>query len=200
MKPDTPVGQPDMNYINKIGAAVGEIVRKYNLEHKTVVNSFDFWKVRAAKLNNPKLVAGNYFYPGEFDATTYDSHAVYGSFPGLEACSAAIPDRLQFMQFLYQTGAVLKTYNGSFFTCNYLVFNNPKVSNLSKAEQSKLFGGQVSGGAYTIYRMAYTIEQIDKEEKVIDDMVKWGVDRLLLAMHRLLDYNFNLPAPSGQIL
>ncbi|EDV25134.1 uncharacterized protein TRIADDRAFT_56748 [Trichoplax adhaerens] len=179
MKPDTPVKQPDMNYINKIGAAVGNIVRKYNLENKSVVNSFDFWKVRAAKMSNPKLVVGNYFYPDEFQAATYDSHAEYGSFPGLEACSKAIPDRLQFMRFLFETGAVLKTYNGSFFTMNSLVYNNPLVSNLTKKQMEGLFGGQVSGGAYTIYRMAQTIEQIDAQEKEIDNMMKWGVDRLI---------------------
>ena len=88
------------------------------------------------------------------------------------------------MQFLYQTGAVLKTYNGSFFTCNYLVYNNSHVSNLTKAEMSRQFGGQVSGGAYTLYRIAYTIEQMDREEKIIDNMIKWGVDRW-----QYFDYN-----------
>ncbi|EDV25135.1 uncharacterized protein TRIADDRAFT_56749 [Trichoplax adhaerens] len=179
MKPDTPVKQPDMDYVNRIGAAIGNIVRKYNLENKSVVNSFDFWKVRAAKMSNPELVVGNYFYPEEFDAVNYDSHAIYGSFPGLEACSKAIPDRLQFMRFLFETGAVLKTYNGSFFTTDSLIYNNPLVSNLTKNQMVALFGGQVSGGAYTIYRMAQTIKQIDAQEKEIDNMIKWGVKRLI---------------------
>ena len=51
----------DLQHSLDTGKEVAKMVRKFKLEKKAVLNSFDYFKTMAAKQENPDVVVGNLF-------------------------------------------------------------------------------------------------------------------------------------------
>lgn len=172
------------------------------MEKKVFVNSFDAFTTAAVKRRNPNLVVGTFFYFGEF-AENYDAKKEYGDLPNLSKCLRVLPNGPNFTEYLLMTGAVLKTYQGAFFDMDYKIY--PQfMKQITYNGLSKYYGHQASPGAWTIYKMTLPEEELKATDKLIQEMIGWGLQRLITddpdRVAKLLDRYDSGSGPSYQIL
>ena len=151
-----------------VGQKVAELLTELRVENKVLLASFDPFKILAAKKKNPALVIGTFYKTGMWkDATADGLKSEFGDLPGLNQCVAAAPKGKEFMDFIFQSGALLKSTKGSFVVMNYELYTDDTFQTF-KTNYSSDF----SFGAFIIDNLALTDQQRKEDEKFLDLLIQ----------------------------
>jgi len=154
----------------------------------------------AAKQQNPSLVVGTFYKKGMWDQSYADTmKSEFGDLPGMRQCVERAPNGTEFMDFLFQTGDLLKSTNSSFVVMDYNIFNNPQYSNNTFQTFAENYSPDLSFGAFIIDNLALTDEQRENDEKVLDLLIKEKASALVTDdVPRLLKKLGRTPASTDQ--
>lgn len=121
----------DRTESEKIGKAVAKLIAEKGLLDKVLLASFDPFKILAAKKENPSLTVGIFYKKGMWEQINADNmKREYGDLPGMRQCVESAPNNgTEFMEFLFETGDLLRSTNSSFVVMDYNIYNNAKYSN-----------------------------------------------------------------------
>ena len=106
---------------------MAKLIRKLNMINEVFVVSSDPFKLLSVNHENSKVVTG-WWFKKEFykDSTTKKMRKEFVDLNGLRSCYIkTAPTGAQFAPFLYETGIVTKSVNGSLFDGSYDVINDP---------------------------------------------------------------------------
>lgn len=165
----------DRTESEKIGKAVAKLITEKGFVNKVLLSSFDPLKIQAAKQENPFLVVGQFYKTGMWKSATSDKmKKQLVHLRGLENCTRKPSNGTEFMNFLFQTNALLRATKSSFVVMDYNMFNNREYSNNS----FKTFEG-LSFGAFIIDNLALSQEQREKDEAKLDLLIQNKVAALI---------------------
>lgn len=104
----------DRTESEKIGPAVAKLIAEKGLLDKVLLASFDPFKILAAKKENPSLTVGIFYKKGMWDQRNADDmKREYGDLPGMRQCVESAPNGTDFMEFLFETGDLLRSTNST---------------------------------------------------------------------------------------
>ena len=176
-----------------VGRAVAKLVTDKGEAKNVLLSSFDPFKIVAAKQQNPSLVVGTFYKKGMWGQIYADTmKSEFGDLPGMRQCVEKAPNGTELMDFLFQTGDLLKSTNSSFVVMDYNIFNNPQYSNNTFQTFAENYSPDVSFGAFIIDNLALTDEQRKNDEKTLElliaksasALVTDDVPRLLMKLDR----------------
>ena len=170
----------DRTESEKIGQAVAKLIAEKGLLDKVLLASFDPFKILAAKNENPSLTVGIFYKKGMWDQRDADDmKSEYGDLPGMRQCVESAPNGTEFMDFLFETGDLLRSTNSSFVVMDYNIYNNPKYSNNTFQTFKENYSPSLSYGAFIIDNLALTDEQRTKDDKILDMLIQNSASALV---------------------
>lgn len=178
MKPSDP--PYDLDHSRETGVAVAKMVKKLGLESQVVLSSFDPFKLYHArkelgKLNVCFLVATEYWRDTKFrNASMVDLQ----NLEGLKDCIKNMSQG-DYGRFILESGAVVKAIGASSLDMDYTIYNNPKYSNGTFGMFRKNYGERFSYGAWTVYKMKFSEQQLNHSEAAIQTLIDNGAERLI---------------------
>ena len=156
-----------------VGKKVAQLVTDKGVADKVLLSSFDPFKILAAKKREPSLVVGIFYkMPMWNDSTANDMKKEFGDLPGMKECVKQAPNGTEFMKFLFFSGALLKSTNGSFVVMDYRIFNNDEYSNNTFQTFQENYSPDLSFGAFIIDNLAHTEKQRKEGEKTLDLLIE----------------------------
>lgn len=163
----------DRTESEKIGQAVAKLIAEKGLLDKVLLASFDPFKILAAKKENPSLAVGIFYKKGMWDQRNADDmKREYGDLPGMRQCVESAPNGTEFMEFLFETGDLLRSTNSSFVVMDYNIYNNEKYSNNTFETFKENYSPSLSFGAFIIDNLALTDEQRTRDDKILDMLIQ----------------------------
>lgn len=163
----------DRTESEKIGQAVAKLIAEKGLLDKVLLASFDPFKILAAKKENPSLTVGIFYKKGMWEQRDADHmKREYGDLPGMRQCVESAPNGTEFMEFLFETGDLLRSTNSSFVVMDYNIYNNAKYSNNTFQTFKENYSPSLSFGAFIIDNLALTDEQRTKDDKILDMLIQ----------------------------
>ncbi|XP_073253101.1 uncharacterized protein [Porites lutea] len=170
----------DRTESEKIGQTVAKLIAEKGLLDKVLLASFDPFKILAAKKENPSLTVGIFYKKGMWDQRDADDmKSEYGDLPGMRQCLESAPNGTEFMEFLFETGDLLRSTNSSFVVMDYNIYNNPKYSNNTFQTFKENYSPSLSFGAFIIDNLALTDEQRTKDDKILDMLIQNSASTLV---------------------
>lgn len=170
----------DRTESEKIGKAVAKLIAEKGLLDKVLLASFDPFKILAAKNENPSLTVGIFYKKGMWDQRDADHiKREYGDLPGMRQCVESAPNGTEFMEFLFETGDLLRSTNSSFVVMDYNIYNNAKYSNNTFQTFRENYSPSLSFGAFIIDNLALTDEQRTKDDKILDMLIQNSASTLV---------------------
>lgn len=170
----------DRTESEKIGQAVAKLIAEKGLLDKVLLASFDPFKILAAKKENPSLTVGIFYKKGMWEQRDADHmKREYGDLPGMRECVESAPNGTEFMEFLFETGDLLRSTNSSFVVMDYNIYNNPKYSNNTFQTFKENYSPSLSFGAFIIDNLALTDEQRTKDDKILDMLIQNSASALV---------------------
>ena len=164
----------------KIGKAVAKLIAEKGLMDKVLLASFDPFKILAAKLENPSLAVGIFYKTGMWDQRNADHmKKEYKHLPGMRQCVERAPNRTEFMEFLFETGDLLRSTNSSFVVMDYNIYNNSKYSTNTFKTFKENYSPSLSFGAFIIDNLALTDEQRTRDDNILDMLIQNSVSALV---------------------
>lgn len=164
----------------KIGKAVAKLIAEKGLLDKVLLASFDPFKILAAKKENPSLTVGIFYKKGMWEQRDADHmKREYGDLPGMRQCLESAPNGTEFMEFLFETGDLLRSTNSSFVVMDYNIYNNAKYSNNTFQTFKENYSPSLSFGAFIIDNLALTDEQRTKDDKILDMLIQNSASALV---------------------
>lgn len=164
----------------KIGKAVAKLIAEKGLLDKVLLASFDPFKILAAKKENPSLTVGIFYKKGMWEQRDADHmKREYGDLPGMRQCVESAPNGTEFMDFLFETGDLLRSTNSSFVVMDYNIYNNAKYSNNTFQTFKENYSPSLSFGAFIIDNLALTDEQRTKDDKILDMLIQNSASALV---------------------
>ena len=153
-----------------VGQEVAKLVTDLGVVNNVLLASFDPFKILAAKKANPSLVVGIFYKtkmwednPAAVNATKME----FGDLPNMQQCVKDAPTGRDFMNVLFQSGALLKSTDRSFVVMDYNIFNNEKYSNDTFQTFKGNYRNDLSFWAFIIDNLA-----LSKAEREADDKVR----------------------------
>ena len=163
----------DRTESEKIGKAVAKLIAEKGLLDKVLLASFDPFKILAAKKENPSLTVGIFYKKGMWEQRDADHiKREYGDLPGMRQCVESAPNGTEFMEFLFETGDLLRSTNSSFVVMDYNIYNNAKYSNNTFQTFKENYSPSLSFGAFIIDNLALTDEQRTRDDKILDMLIQ----------------------------
>ena len=164
----------DRTESEKIGQAVAKLIAEKGLLDKVLLASFDPFKILAAKKENPSLTVGIFYKKGMWEQINADNmKREYGDLPGMRQCVESAPNNgTEFMEFLFETGDLLRSTNSSFVVMDYNIYNNAKYSNNTFQTFKENYSPSLSFGAFIIDNLALTDEQRTRDDKILDMLIQ----------------------------
>ena len=164
----------DRTESEKIGQAVAKLIAEKGLLDKVLLASFDPFKILAAKKENPSLTVGIFYKKGMWEQINADNmKREYGDLPGMRQCVESAPNNgTEFMEFLFETGDLLRSTNSSFVVMDYNIYNNEKYSNNTFETFKENYSPSLSFGAFIIDNLALTDEQRTRDDKILDMLIQ----------------------------
>ncbi|KAM7436201.1 hypothetical protein ABFA07_013958 [Porites harrisoni] len=170
----------DRTESEKIGKAVAKLIAEKGLLDKVLLASFDPFKILAAKKENPSLTVGIFYKKGMWEQRDADHmKREYGDLPGMRQCVESAPNGTEFMEFLFETGDLLRSTNSSFVVMDYNIYNNAKYSNNTFQTFKENYSPSLSFGAFIIDNLALTDEQRTKDDKILDMLIQNSASALV---------------------
>lgn len=170
----------DRTESEKIGQAVAKLIAEKGLLDKVLLASFDPFKILAAKKENPSLTVGIFYKKGMWEQRDADHmKREYGDLPGMRECVESAPNGTEFMEFLFETGDLLRSTNSSFVVMDYNIYNNPKYSNNTFQTFKENYSPSLSFGAFIIDNLALTDAQRTKDDKILDMLIQNSASALV---------------------
>ena len=124
---DAPPESPlERDHALRVGQGVAKLIPKLNMIDEVFVVSSDPFKLLAVNYYNSVIVTG-WWFKKEFyvDATIKRMRMEFIDLVGLRDCYVkTAPTGLEFAPFLYETGIVTKSVNGSLFDASFDIINN----------------------------------------------------------------------------
>ena len=164
-----------------VGQEVAKLVTNLGVVNNVLLASFDPFKIWAAKKVNPSLVVGIFYKTKMWD----DPDAInvtkmeFGDLPNMQQCVEEAPTGRDFMNVLFQSGALLKSTNGSFVVMDYNIFNNEKYSNDTFQTFKDNYRIDLSFGAFIIDNLALSKAEREADDKVLDLLIENDVSCLV---------------------
>ena len=163
----------DRTESEKIGKAVAKLIAEKGLLDKVLLASFDPFKILAAKKENPSLTVGIFYKKGMWEQRDAEHmKREYGDLPGMRQCVESAPNGTEFMEFLFETGDLLRSTNSSFVVMDYNIYNNAKYSNNTFQTFRENYSPSLSFGAFIIDNLALTDEQRTRDDKILDMLIQ----------------------------
>ena len=163
----------DRTESEKIGQAVAKLIAEKGLLDKVLLASFDPFKILAAKKENPSLAVGIFYKKGMWEQRDADHmKREYGDLPGMRQCVESAPNGTEFMEFLFETGDLLRSTNSSFVVMDYNIYNNEKYSNNTFETFKENYSPSLSFGAFIIDNLALTDEERTRDDKILDMLIQ----------------------------
>lgn len=170
----------DRTESEKIGQAVARLIAEKGLLDKVLLASFDPFKILAAKKENPSLAVGIFYKKGMWEQRDADHmKREYGDLPGMRQCVESAPNGTEFMEFLFETGDLLRSTNSSFVVMDYNIYNNPKYSSNTFQTFKENYSPSLSFGAFIIDNLALTDEQRTRDDKILDMLIQNSASALV---------------------
>lgn len=165
----------------RVGEMVAQLVKDLGVTDKVLLSSFDPFKVLAAKEKNPSLAVGIFYKKGMWDdpSSVATMKAEYRDLPGMRECVDKAPNGTKFMDFLFQSGDLLKSTNSSYVVMDYNIFDNPKYSNNTFQTFADNYSPALSFGAFIIDNLALTDEERKQAEPKLDLLIGQNVSALV---------------------
>ena len=156
---------------------MAKLIAEKGLLDKVLLASFDPFKILAAKKENPSLTVGIFYKKGMWEQINADNmKREYGDLPGMRQCVESAPNNgTEFMEFLFETGDLLRSTNSSFVVMDYNIYNNAKYSNNTFQTFKENYSPSLSFGAFIIDNLALTDEQRTKDDKYADSKQCIGI-------------------------
>ena len=157
-----------------VGQEVAKLVTDLGVVNNVLLSSFDPFKIWAAKKVNPSLVVGIFYKTKMWDdpAAINVTKMEFGDLPNMQQCVEEAPTGRDFMNVLFQSGALLKSTNGSFVVMDYNIFNNEKYSNDTFQRFKDNYRNDLSFGAFIIDNLALSKAEREADDKVLDLLIE----------------------------
>ena len=171
----------DRNESETVGEAVAKLVTDQGVVDKVLLSSFDPFKILAAKRVNPSLVVGSFYKKqmwDDLDAINV-TKSEFGDLPNMKQCVEDAPTGRDFMNVLFQNGALLKSTNGSFVVMDYKIFNNKEYSSDTFQTFKDNYSKNLSFGSFIIDNLALSKAQREKDDEVVDLLIENHVSCLI---------------------
>ena len=164
-----------------VGKEVAKLVGDLGVVNNVLLASFDPFKIWAAKKENPSLVVGIFYKKQMWDdpATINVTKMEFGDLPNMQQCVKDAPTGRDFMNVLFQSGALLKSTNGSFVVMDYNIFDNEKYSNDTFQTFKDNYRNDLSFGAFIIDNLALSKAEREADDKVLDLLIENDVSCLV---------------------
>ena len=164
-----------------VGQEVAKLVTDLGVVNNVLLASFDPFKILAAKKENPSLVVGLFYKTKMWDdpATINVTKMEFGDLPNMQQCVEDAPTGRDFMNVLFQSGALLKSTDGSFVVMDYNIFNNEKYSNDTFQTFKGNYRNDLSFGAFIIDNLALSKAEREADDKVLDLLIENDVSCLV---------------------
>ena len=162
----------DRSESEKIGKAVAKLISSKGVTNKVLLSSFDPFKILAAKKAYPSIVIGMFYKKGMWDQNAVDAMKNhFRDLPGMSLCVGNAPNGTKFMDFLFETGDLLKSTNSTYVVMDYNIYNNPKFSNNTFQTFKDNYSPELSFGAFIIDNLALTDAQRANDETILDLLI-----------------------------
>ena len=164
------------------GKAVAKLIRKFGLEKKVLLTSLDAFKVFAAKIENPAIVTGSYLMERYWKQSSLWYTGVKDNLktlPGLETCLLSLPNNSSLLDFLFQTGSMVKAGNGSLAEFEFGLFSNTQLIKDPLKTLRENYNKDITFGVSTVYSMALSENEIAATESKVQYLIDKGVARLI---------------------
>ena len=155
------------------------------MEDEVFVVSSDPFKLLTLNHENPNIVSG-WWLKKEFynDQIAGKMRQEFTDLNGLRDCyKKTAPTGIKFLPFLYETGIVTKSVNGSIFDASFDVLDNAKFfdgrSDTTKSILQKNYNRKMSYGAILAYYEDLVPRDKKKDKEKLSIEVKRGLDRIL---------------------
>lgn len=171
----------DRNETETVGEEVAKLVTDLGVVDKVLLSSFDPFKILAAKRVNPSLVVGSFYKKqmwDDLDAINV-TKSEFGDLPNMKQCVEDAPTGRDFMNVLFQSGALLKSTNGSFVVMDYKIFNNKEYSSDTFQTFKDNYSKNLSFGSFIIDNLALSKAQREKDDEVVDLLIENHVSCLV---------------------
>ena len=164
-----------------VGEEVAKLVTDLGVVNNVLLSSFDPFKILAAKRVNPSLVVGSFYKRQMWDDATAIKvmKSEFGDLPNMKQCVEKSPNGRDFMNVLFQTGALLKSTNGSFVVMDYKIFSNTEYSKDTFKTFKDNYSKDLSFGSFIIDNLDLSKAQRDEDFKVVDLLIKNNVSCLV---------------------
>lgn len=124
---DAPPESPlERDHALRVGRGIAKLIPKLNMIEEVFVVSSDPFKLLAVNYYKPAIITG-WWFKTEFyvNATIKRMRKEFIDLVGLRDCYIkTAPTGLEFAPFLYETGIVTKSVNGSVFDASFDIINN----------------------------------------------------------------------------
>ena len=183
---DAPPESPlERDHALRVGLAVGKLIRKLNMIDDVFVVSSDPFKLLAVNHENSAIVTGWWFKKEFYVNTTIKRmRDEFIDLVGLRDCYIkTAPTGLEFAPFLYETGIVTKSVNGSVFDASLDILNNAAYFS-GRAENTlnvlkKNYNSKMHYGAIVkFYQERMTLDKKTVSTK-LDSLKNNGMDRII---------------------
>eukprot|EP00795_Rhopilema_esculentum_P000236 gene236-9876_t len=183
---DAPPENPaERDHALRLGLGVGKLIRKLKMEDEVFVVSSDPFKLLVLNHENSNIVSG-WWLKKEFynDQIAGKMRKEFTDLNGLRDCYIkTAPTGIKFLPFLYETGIVTKSVNGSIFDASFDVIGNAKYfdgrSDTTKSILQKNYNRKMSYGAILAYYEDLVPRDKKKDKEKLSIEVKRGLDRIL---------------------
>ena len=177
MKPEY-VDLGDYVQSEKIGRKVAKLVTEMQLVERSILISFDYRKLQAAKIENQNLVVGNLFM-NDFSTIPKTSWKL-DMFPELTQCIFDAPNEtLDFYNFLIESGVLSKATGASLFLAGLNVYEEKQLPNNTLTMLKKNYRQDVNSGFYTAYSLYNTEKQNLAYQAKYKSLVSQGAEVLI---------------------
>jgi len=156
-----------------VGKEVAKLVTTLGVADKVLLSSFDPFKIWAAVKENPSLVVGIFYKRKMWDdlVAINVTKSEFGDLPNMRQCVTDAPAGREFMNVLFESGALLKSTGGSFVVMDYNIFNNKNYSNETFQTFKDNYRNDLSFGAFIIDNLVLSDAQRAADEKFLDLLI-----------------------------
>jgi len=97
----------------------------------------------------------------------------------MKECLKTAQNDTEFFKAIFKFGDVLKAINASCMDMLYSFYDNPKCFSETFKNLRQHYSPSISAGAFPLYTLTMSEEELADQDAVVDRLVKQGVQRLI---------------------